>query len=143
MKTKITKEPQWPVMSNANRWALTYIAIPLIAYSLILNLGGCAAVKSVEANLGSPTATQAIANLKAGATVAICDIAAGSALAGQIETAINAGQSTQGTNLKVLTVSTSVCTALQGTSSGTTVATSGTPVVTGVVASGVTTATVK
>ncbi len=60
-----------------------------------------------------------VAALKVGSQAIVCDIAAGAALAGSIESSISAGQSVQGTDGKIYTVSAQVCQAMGGAPSGT------------------------
>ena len=79
-----------------------------------LALGGCAQFDSIVATLSSPATTQAIANLKSGATVLICAVADSAAVAAKVESAVNAGNALQATNGKVLVASATVCDALGG-----------------------------
>ena len=105
------------------------------AVSLGLALGGCSTVQSDITSatnwLASPTTTQALANLKAGATIFVCAVANAQALASELEPALNAGQSITGTGNKVLVVSTALCGVLSGKVAGTTTAVSGMPVAIG------------
>ena len=80
-----------------------------------LGMAGCAQYNAVISSLGSAETTQAIANLKAGATVLVCAIASISSVTSQVEAAVNAGKAIQTTTGQVLVSSTIVCDALGGT----------------------------
>ena len=67
----------------------------------------------------SPQTTIAIGNIEHCAEAVVCTIASGAQLAGSIESALVAGQSTQGTNLKLYTSTSMVCQAMGGTVVGT------------------------
>jgi hypothetical protein len=96
------------------------IALVCLA-SAALALGGCAEFDKFETWATSAKGQATVAALKAGSQAIVCDIAAGAALAGNIEASINAGQSVQGTDGKIYTVSSQVCQAMGGTSGGTAV----------------------
>ena len=85
-----------------------------IALCAGLALAGCA-------QLASPQTTQALANLKTGATLLVCAVANASSVATQIEAAVNAGNALQGTTGKVYVASSIVCDSLGGTVVGKTV----------------------
>jgi hypothetical protein len=78
---------------------------PAIAFlcliSLPYGLCGCAEVEKFEDFVNSPATQQAAATLEKGATALVCSIANAAAVAAQVEAAINAGQSVQGTDGKL------------------------------------------
>ncbi len=102
---------------------------PIVALALAASLAGCAQVtsgiNSLTAALGSPNATQAAANLRAGAIAFVCNISSIAKLAAVVETGIAQGnvatidpksglaQVYDITNTVIVT-STAVCGALQG-----------------------------
>jgi|GEM_PF-2454619 len=96
-----------------------------IAFALILTtsaascLGGCTEIDQAETFLTSPKTVQAVATLKAGASAFVCSVANAALVAQQIESAINAGQSVQGTDGKLYVSSAIVCSSLGGTVTGT------------------------
>lgn len=81
-------------------------------------LTGCAEVEKVEDFLTSPKTVQAVATLKAGASAFICSVADAALVAQQVEAAIAAGQSVQGTDGKLYVSSSIVCASLGGTVTG-------------------------
>jgi len=90
-----------------------------------LGLAGCAEVEGLfstnaatNATSEAQLATQA-ASLAKGATALVCQIANAANVAAQVEAAINAGQSVQGTDGKLYTASTIVCASLGGKVTGT------------------------
>ncbi len=86
-----------------------------------IGLSGCAEFDKFETWVASSQGQATVAALKTGSQAIVCDIAAGAALAGNIEASINAGQSVQGTDGKIYTVSVQVCQAMGGAPSGTAV----------------------
>ncbi len=84
-----------------------------------LGLGGCAEVEKVGDFLTNPKTVQAVATLKAGASAFICSVADAALVAQQVEAAISAGQSVQGTDGKLYVSSSIVCASLGGTVTGT------------------------
>ncbi len=96
-------------------------AFAFACLGLASGLSGCAEFDRFETWASSPKGQATVAALKAGSQAIVCDIAAGAALAGTIEASINAGQSVQGTDGKIYTVSVQVCQAMGGASGGTAV----------------------
>jgi hypothetical protein len=88
------------------------------AISLAALLGGCAefdnAVNDAVAFIDAPKTQQALSSLKSGATAFTCAVADASAIAGEIESGVGAGQSMIGTDGKVYVSSATVCAALGG-----------------------------
>ncbi len=82
--------------------------------AMSFNLGGCAEVERFEAFINSPATQQAAATLEKGATALVCSIANAASVAAQVEAAINAGQSVQGTDGKLYVSSAIVCSSLGG-----------------------------
>ncbi len=87
--------------------------------SLVLALGGCAEVDQFENVLTSPKTAQAVAVLKTGASAFVCSVANAALVAQQVEAAVNAGQSIQGTDGKLYVSSAVVCSSLGGAVTGT------------------------
>jgi predicted nicotinamide N-methyase len=87
--------------------------------SAALGLAGCAEVEKAEDFLTNPKTVQAVATLKAGASAFVCSVADAAAVAQQVEAAIQAGQSVQGTDGKLYVSSAIVCSSLGGTVTGT------------------------
>lgn len=86
-----------------------------IAVVAAFALSGCSTMEKIEANLASPTTTQAAANLKTLATAFDCGVVVSSAQLSQtIAQLVNAGQSAIGTTGKVYAVSVAICNTLQG-----------------------------
>ncbi len=92
-------------------------ALALIG-SAALGLAGCAEVEKLEDFLTNPKTVQAVATLKAGASAFICSVADAALVAQQVEAAIAAGQSVQGTDGKLYVSSSIVCASLGGTVTG-------------------------
>jgi hypothetical protein len=84
-----------------------------------LGLAGCAEVEKVEDFLTNPQTVQAVATLKAGASAFVCSVADAALVAQQVEAAVAAGQSVQGTDGKLYVSSAIVCSSLGGTVTGT------------------------
>jgi hypothetical protein len=93
---------------------LTFAALIGVAIGLV----GCAEIEKFEDFIDSPKTQQAAATLEKGATALVCSIANAAAVAAQIETAIDAGQSAQGTDGKLYVSSAIVCTSLGGKVTG-------------------------
>ncbi len=95
-----------------------------MAFAFILTMGlasglcGCAEIDQAESFLTSPKTVQAVATLKAGASAFVCSVANAALVAQQIESAINAGKSIQGTDGKLYVSSAIVCSSLGGTVTG-------------------------
>lgn len=91
----------------------------LLAGALLVALSGCAefdqVVDGAVAWIDAPKTQQAISSLKSGATALTCAVADASAVAGEIESGVGAGQSIIGTDGKVYVASATVCAALGGT----------------------------
>ena len=89
------------------------------AIALAFSLGGCAefdaAINNAVAFIDAPKTQQAISSLQSGATALTCPVADVSAIAGEIESGVGAGQSIIGADGKVYVASATVCTALGGT----------------------------
>jgi Ca2+/Na+ antiporter len=86
-----------------------------------LALSGCNAVdniNSVTGALSSPQATQAAANLKAGAQAIVCAVNGASAAYNQIAIAIKEGKAAINDANNILTVTTVLCKSLGGVPSG-------------------------
>lgn len=96
---------------------LTFASV-MIA-SAALGLGGCAEVEKLEDFLTNPKTVQAVAALRAGASAFVCSVADAALVAQQVEAAIAAGQSVQGTDGKLYVSSSIVCASLGGTVTGT------------------------
>jgi hypothetical protein len=98
--------------------------IPLFFFlaAAAFGLAGCAAVDSqitqLATTLSSPAATQAAANLKAGAQAIACDFSAVANATAQIADAVEAGGVKRDAQT-ALVVSNIVCTSLGGTPMGT------------------------
>ena len=90
-----------------------------LAGVMALVLSGCAEFDRLAATLASPQTTQAVANLQAGARALVCALSNASAVAAQVEQAIDAGQAVVGTTGKVYVASAIVCASLGGTVAGT------------------------
>ncbi len=86
-----------------------------IAGALALALSGCAEFDRLTATLSSPQTTQAVANLQSGARALICALSNASAVAAQVEAAMEAGQAVIGPTGKVYVASAIVCASLGGT----------------------------
>ncbi|MGD1035903.1 MAG: hypothetical protein ABR878_01665 [Roseiarcus sp.] len=94
----------------------------VLSCALALGLAGCASavntavsdINSLTGALSSPAATQAAANLKAGAKALACDVSGASALADQIAAAVKAGTAVIRDASSVYVVSSDVCAALGG-----------------------------
>ncbi len=91
----------------------------VLSTSIALNLCGCAEVEQAEDFLTSAKTVQAASTLKNGASALICSVANAALVAQQVETAIGAGQSVQGTDGKLYVSSAIVCSSLGGTVTGT------------------------
>lgn len=89
------------------------------ALTLATSLAGCAqfdaAVNDAVDWIDAPKTQQAFASLQSGAKALTCAVADVSAVAGEIESGVGAGQSLIGTDGKVYVASATVCTALGGT----------------------------
>lgn len=72
-------------------------------------------VNAVAGALSSPAATQAAANLQAGATAIACDVSSASAVWTQINAAIAAGKAITRDAQTIYAVSSILCTSLGGT----------------------------
>ena len=94
---------------------MRYVAL---AGAMALALSGCAEFDRLTATLASPQTTQAIANVQAGARALICALSTASAVAGQVESAVAAGQAVIGTTGKIYVASAIVCTSLGGVIAG-------------------------
>jgi hypothetical protein len=81
-------------------------------------LAGCSELQQAEEFLTSPQTQQAIATLEQVSTLFVCDIADASAVAAQIESAVNADQAVQGTNGKVYVTASILCQSLGGVVTG-------------------------
>jgi PBP1b-binding outer membrane lipoprotein LpoB len=85
----------------------------------VLALSGCSQVvsdiNSVTGALSSPQATQAAANLKAGATALICDVGSVADLTAAIEAQVKAGKAAIRDSENVYVIAGSVCSTLGGT----------------------------
>ncbi len=94
----------------------------LVEAAIIIGLGaslsGCAEVEKFEDFINSPATQQAAATLENGASALVCSIANAAAVAAQVEAAINAGQSVQGTDGKLYVSSSIVCASLGGKVTG-------------------------
>lgn len=96
----------------------------VIAGAFALSLAGCQSSgldefqKFVDV-LGSPRTTQAVANLQAGAHALVCALSSASAVAAQVERAVDAGQAVVGTTGKIYVASAVVCASLGGAVAGT------------------------
>jgi hypothetical protein len=95
----------------------TAFALVLIG-GTALGLAGCAEIEKAEDFLTNPKTVQAVATLKAGASAFICSVADAALVAQQVEAAIQAGQSVQGTDGKLYVSSAIVCASLGGTVTG-------------------------
>lgn len=93
--------------------------IALLAVT-ILSLAGCAQVLAIRDELADPKTVQALAVAKGWSQIVACSVNNAASIAGQIESAVNAGNAVQGTTGKVYTVSSIVCSALGGTPGATT-----------------------
>lgn len=78
-------------------------------------VAGCAKLQQIEANLASPQATQAAANLKNFVAAGTCFVADVSTLEDQIATLVKANQAAISTSNKVCVASAVVCQSLGGT----------------------------
>jgi hypothetical protein len=89
------------------------------ALALALSLGGCAAfdnaIDNTVAWIDSAKTQEALTSLKSGATAFTCAVANASAIAGEIEAGVGAGQSVIGTDGKIYVASSAACAALGGT----------------------------
>lgn len=91
-----------------------------IAFVLLsISLSGCAQLNATRAWLSDPQTIAAAGTLRSGAIAFACAVANAAAISGQIEVAVNAGTALQGNNVKVYTISSSVCSALGGRVVGT------------------------
>lgn len=88
-------------------------------------LAGCASISnginSVTASLSSPNATQAAANLKAGAMAFVCAVNSVSAIASEVAVQVDAGKVAVRDTHTVFVVSGTLCKALGGVVTGTAV----------------------
>lgn len=112
--------------------------LAFFATAIALSLGGCgttvgnyvgSGVTNFESFVTSPQTQATVKTLSAATVVFICDVSAVANLAGQIEAAAGAGQSTLGTNGKVYAASSAACTGLGGIINGTTTVSAGTAVI--------------
>jgi len=104
------------------------IALALAAGSA-LSVAGCSAVDSFEAWLTSPQTAATLVVLENATAVFICDVSTVANLSAEVEAAVNAGASLQGTTKKIYTSSSIVCSALGGIVTGSTSVPAGTAVV--------------
>jgi hypothetical protein len=81
-------------------------------------LAGCSEFQQAEEFLTSPQTQQSIATLEQVSTLFVCDIADASAVAAQIESAVDADQAVQGTNGKVYVTASILCQSLGGVVAG-------------------------
>jgi hypothetical protein len=81
-------------------------------------LAGCSELQQAEEFLTSSQTQQSIATLEQVSTLFVCDIADASAVAAQIESAVNAGQALQSTNGKVYVTASILCQSLGGVVAG-------------------------
>ncbi len=100
-------------MGKKMEFALALVAI------CSFGLAGCAEVEKVEDFLTNPKTVQAVATLKAGASALVCSVADAALVAQQVEAAIAAGESVQGTDGKLYVSSSIICASLGGTVTGT------------------------
>jgi hypothetical protein len=101
----------------------------IIAMPLVLGLAGCANgvnaiatdINTLTGALSSPAATQAAANLKAGAQAVLCDISSAANVGVQLAQAVSAKQAIIKDAQTVYVVSSTLCAALGGNTIGTAV----------------------
>ena len=86
----------------------------------ILPLAGCAQVIAARDFLSDPKTVEATAVAKGWSQIVACSVNNAASIAGQIESAVNAGKAVQDTTGRVYTVSSIVCSALGGTPGATT-----------------------
>jgi hypothetical protein len=81
-------------------------------------LAGCSELQQAEEFLTSPQTQQSIATLEQVSSLFVCDIADASAVAAQIESAVNAGHALQDANGKVYVTASIFCQSLGGVVAG-------------------------
>lgn len=95
---------------------------PLAAVAVLaIGLSGCVIsddINSITASLSTPAATQAAANLKAGATALLCTISNVSAVAQGLNAQVKAGTVMVRDTNTVYIVSSTLCASLGGTVTG-------------------------
>lgn len=94
-----------------NRRQFFRSAAPL---AVAASLGACAQINSARDWVADPKTQQAAATVAAWGRAFTCKVSAAAALAGKIESAVNAGGAVQTTTGDIYTVSREVCVAIGG-----------------------------